>query len=139
MQVFVSELEFDRSGNLLGVEREFQLTDNTHVNWCPFWHPDGRHLVYATSQIGHRNYEIFSVDADPGNATGSTGTIKYGTRQQRITHAEGADVLPAFSSDGKTMIWTSKRGPSGSSQLWVADFVIDLDKRPQPGAQERRR
>ena len=43
-----------------------------------------------------------------------------------MTSAKGADVLPAFSSDGNFMIWTSQRGPKvegeakSSSQLWIA-------------------
>jgi hypothetical protein len=47
-------------------------------------------------------------------------------RKLRVTHAEGADVLPAFSADGKWMMWTSQRGPKAageeraSSQLWIA-------------------
>lgn len=127
LQIYVADLAFNDAGTIVGIEREYQLTDNEHVNWCPFWHPDARHLVYATSELGHQNYEVFVIDADPGHLPGSSGSIKYGTRKRRVTHAEGADVLPAFSSDGKAMMWTSKRGEDGSTQLWVADFVFDLD------------
>ena len=132
LQLYVADLQFDDTGAIVGIEREYQLTDNAHVNWCPFWLKDGRHLAYASSEVGHHNYEVFLVDADPGNVEGSEGTIRYGTRKRRITHAPGADVLPAFSHDGRTMIWTSKRGASGTSQLWVADFVIDIDAVPRP-------
>jgi hypothetical protein len=37
-------------------------------------------------------------------------------------------VLPAFSNDGKWMIWTSQRGEDGESQLWAARFVLNLDE-----------
>ncbi|MCA9047016.1 MAG: PD40 domain-containing protein, partial [Planctomycetaceae bacterium] len=84
LQIFVSELAFDHAGNLLGVAREFQLTDNAHVNWAPFWHPSGRYLVYATSELGHDNYEVFLIDADAGGDGRST---KYGTRRRRVTAA----------------------------------------------------
>ena len=47
--------------------------------------------------------------------------------KRRLTHAEGADVLPVFNSDGSVMMWTSQRDPSGTSQLWVADFVLDVE------------
>ena len=125
LQVFVSDLAFDDAGTIVGIEREIQVTDDGHVNWCPFWHPDGRHLVYATSAVGHRNYEVFQVDA-AGDGTSSPPSMKYGTGLRRVTFGPGADVLPAFNSDGSEMMWTCKRGPSGTSQLWVAGFAADL-------------
>jgi hypothetical protein len=137
LQLFVAELAFQEGGEVTGLKREHQLTDNDHVNWCPFWHPDGRHLLYATSEVGHHNYEIFLVDADPGDLPGSTGPVKYGTRKQRVTRAEGSDVLPVFNSDATLMMWTSRRSEDGSVQLWLADFVMDLD--PARGNDESRR
>jgi Tol biopolymer transport system component len=128
LQLFVSDLAFNSEGTIVGVEREYQLTDDGNVNWCPFWTHDGRSLVYSTSALGHTNYEIIMCDADPGNLSGSTGTIKYGTAQRRITNASKADVLPAFSHDGEWMMWTSQRHDLATSQLWVAKFVVDDDK-----------
>jgi hypothetical protein len=127
LQLFVADLAFDEEGHVTGKSREYQLTANEHVNWCPFWHPGGRHLVFSSSLIGHHNYEVFLIDADPGNLPGSSGSIRYGTGMQRVTRAEGSDVLPVFNADGTLMMWTSRRGPDGTVQLWVADFVMDLD------------
>jgi len=125
LQIFVSELEFDERGNLLGVAREFQLTDNVHVNWAPFWHPNGRYLIYTTSEMGHDNYEVFVIDADAGTEGGST---KYGTRRRRVTFAAKFDGLPVFNADASLMMWTSQRGADQSSQVWLADFVMPLDR-----------
>lgn len=125
LQIFVADLAFDDAGTIVGVEREIQVTDDGHVNWCPFWHPDGRHLVFATSAVGHRNYEVFQVDA-AGDAGASPPSMKYGTGLRRVTFGPGADVLPAFNADGSEMMWTCKRGPSSTSQLWVAGFGADL-------------
>lgn len=133
LQVFVSELSFDDDGAITGVEREFQLTDNGHVNWCPFWTADGGALVYATSEIGHHNYEIFMIDAQAGDDSSPT---RYGTGSKRVTDAPSFDGLPAFSSDGGTMIWTSKRSGEDGSQLWVAKFNPDAgggSASPPPG------
>ncbi|MHA7813366.1 MAG: TolB family protein [Phycisphaerales bacterium] len=123
LQIFVSVLEFDENGKIIGVEEELQLTENEHVNWCPFYTPDGKYLLYATSEVSHGNYEIFAIDA--------TGTYEpeY-TARLRITQARGFDGLPAFTSNGEWMIWTAQRGdaPEGekpSSQLWTAR--IDLE------------
>ncbi|MFO0872713.1 MAG: hypothetical protein U0575_01900 [Phycisphaerales bacterium] len=141
LQVFTADLVFqqggDADGAIVGIGPEHQLTNNEHVNWGPFWHPSGRFQVYATSQVGHQNYEIFRLDADPGNLDehgasngppGSKGPIRYGTGVRRITFASGADVLPAFSRDGRWLIWTSQRGEDKSSQLWVAEWLGDAPK-----------
>jgi len=127
LQLYVADLAFDENGTIVGVEREYQLTDDENVNWCPFWHPGGRYLVYSTSRMGHDNYEIFLIDADPGDLPGSTGTIRYGAGVRRVTHAAGSDVLPAFNADGSLMIWSSRRGEAGTVQLWIADFMMNLD------------
>ena len=129
LQIFVAELSFDEGGELSGVAREFQLTDEDAVNWAPFWHPDGRHLVYTTSVLGHDNYEVYLIDADAGGADRPT---RYGTRRRRVTHAARFDGLPVFDPRGERMMWTSQRGADGSSQVWIADFVLPLDPDAQP-------
>tara|TARA_B100000959_G_C14958815_1_gene614875 strand:+ start:402 stop:1511 length:1110 start_codon:yes stop_codon:yes gene_type:complete len=126
LQLYVAELKFDESGSIVGIEKEYQLTDNEHVNWGPFWHPNNRFLIYATSEVSHRNYELFVCDADSGN---TDGTTRYGIRQRRITHADGFDGLPVFDTSGKWLMWTSKR-ETGTSQLWTAPFLFDLDAGP---------
>lgn len=117
LQVFVAEVKWE-NGAPVGIVKETPITANEHVNWCPYWHPSGEFLVYATSEIGHRNYEVFAIESSrAGDAP---------ARKRRVTFAEGADVLPAFSPDGKWMMWTSQRGPKAdgeerpSSQLWIA-------------------
>ncbi len=67
------------------------------------------------------------MDADPGDVAGSTGTVRYGTGKRRVTHADGFDGFPAFNHDGSKLLWTSQRDGSGSSQVWVGDFVMDLE------------
>jgi len=99
---------------------EWQLTDNDSVNWGPYWNPNGKHIVYSTSTFGgHMNYEIALLNVDTG-------------KSKRVTFMWGADVLPVFSPDGKKMMWTSKRGKNKdgelSSQLWIADWVGELEE-----------
>jgi Tol biopolymer transport system component len=130
LQLFIGELAFNEEGTIVGLEREFQITDDGNVNWAPYWHPQGRHLIYTTSQVGHHNYEVFIMDADSGERSGSRGTTKYGTRVRRVTSADGFDGLPVFDSTGGRMMWTSQRGEDRESQLWAADFMMPLDPPP---------
>ncbi|MEO1717578.1 MAG: hypothetical protein AAFR76_10745 [Planctomycetota bacterium] len=123
LQLFVAELEFDESGAITGIKREVQLTNNRHVNWAPFFHPSGDFLVYASSEVSHRNYEVFAIALDTDNPRPSTPI--------RVTHATGFDGLPVFNPDGTKMMWTAQRGDDtqwggrASSQLWIADFDAD--------------
>lgn len=124
LQLLVADLERDDTGAIIGVGREHQVTDNAHVNWCPFWHPDGEHLVFASSAMGHQNYEVFIIDAAE-DSDSRPATSRYGTGQRRVTNADGADVLPAFNASGDLMMWTSQRDDGASSQLWIAPFILD--------------
>ncbi|MEO1534422.1 MAG: hypothetical protein AAFS11_02530 [Planctomycetota bacterium] len=120
LQLFVAELQFDDTGAITGIKREVQLTDNEHVNWAPFFHPSGDFLVYASSEVSHRNYEVFAIAFDDENPEPTTPV--------RITFADGFDGLPVFNPNGTKMMWTAQRGDDrqwggrASSQLWIADF-----------------
>ncbi len=121
LQLFVSELAYDESGQITGISREIQLTNNRHVNWAPFWHPSGEFLVYASSEVSHGNYEVFALPFDANEP-------EKKQKPMRITYASGFDGLPVFSADGEWMMWTAQRGedrsPDGkaSSQLWIAKW-----------------
>lgn len=131
LQLFVAKLKYtmDADGNQVpaGIEDEYQLTDNGAVNWAPYWHPSGKFLIYATSEVDHGNYEIFGIEVDQTQlkAAKIEGRIPK-LERKRITQAQGADVLSVFSFDGQWMMWTSQRGEKlpdeakPSSQLWIA-------------------
>jgi hypothetical protein len=134
LQLFVADLKFDKDGVPVGIEREYQITDNSSVNWAPFWHPSGKFkfLVYGTSEISHANYEVFAIEIDDAKlkADGPPPKARASDtlRRKRITFANGADILPVFSPDGNVMMWTAQRGPmidgesKPSSQIWAAEF-----------------
>jgi TolB protein len=95
---------------------ERQLTDNEGVNWGPYWHPDGKHIIYSgadhSNPMLRPNYDLWLMNVDTGE-------------KKRITYAPGADVLPVFSPDGKKMMWTSTRdGRMGGAQIFLADFTM---------------
>lgn len=119
LQLFVAELDFDSRGLPVGIKAEHALTDNGDVNWCPFWHPSGRYLVYATSSVGHQNYEVFAIPFNKDQPDRQPEPV-------RVTHATGFDGLPVFNATGSHMMWTAQRGADeinagrASSQLWIA-------------------
>jgi len=121
LQIFVSELDVARDGRVTGIRAEHQLTDDEHVNWAPYWLPDGRGLVYTSSRLSHFNYELFAIPFDPEDP---------GARHEpaRLTHAEGFDGLGVISPSGRHLLWTAQRGGDtanrgrASSQLWIAEL-----------------
>lgn len=113
LQVFTCDLAFDADGNITGAKAEHQLTRDVNVNWGPSFHPDGHHIIYATSKHGHTNYELYLMRDD-------------GTHKTRITYSPGADILPVFSPDGKYLMWTSKRAADQTSQVFIARFKFPV-------------
>ena len=118
LQVFVADLALDEKGNITGLKSERQLTNDTFVNWGPYWHPGGKHIIYASSAQGHMNYELYLMNAADGSD------------KQRVTFTDGADVLPVFSPDGKWLLWTSKRTADNTSQVFAARFSLPDGARP---------
>ncbi|RME40603.1 MAG: hypothetical protein D6788_02985 [Planctomycetota bacterium] len=93
------------------------LTDNQLFNWCPFWHPRGDAFIFT--QVDHEawakgkkpNYDLFMMD-------------RKGKKMVRITFDPAFDGLPAFSPDGKKLMWTSMRGGLDEPQIFIADFRL---------------
>jgi Tol biopolymer transport system component len=94
---------------------ERALTDDPNgVHWGPYWYPDGQHIVYAAADhsdpTARPNYDLWWMNVDVG-------------KKVRLTYAPGADVLPAFSPDGRKLLWTSTRDGRQAAQLYIADFT----------------
>lgn len=127
LQLFVTDLipDVNAAGEPVTRLVEHQLTDNSDVNWAPYWHPSGSFLIYTSSAISHRNYEVFSIEAPPFGEASTTRPL----RTRRLTFADGFDGMPVFSNNGRWMMWTSQRGgvyageDRPSSQVWVAEVV----------------
>jgi TolB protein len=103
-------------------KKEVQLTNNLdQVNWCPYFHPSSQYLIWSGADYSKgptgAHFNLFTMDLD-----WSDGTVK-GSNVQQITFSSAADVLPVFSPDGKSVMWTSTRTPDGTSQLWIADWL----------------
>lgn len=90
---------------------EQQVTFNDAVNWAPYWYPNGEVIAYTTSLHGHWQYEIYLMNI--------LTEVQY-----RLTYNPTFDGLPVFSNDGKHILWTSKRGPDNTCQIFIANFVM---------------
>ena len=112
-QIFVGTLRFDASGDITGLLSERQLTHEATVHWQPFWHPDGRHIVYATthdqSTTHAVNNELYLMRDD-------------GSHKTRLTFSPAFDGLPCFAGDGNYLMWTSTRIGEHSPQIFIAQF-----------------
>jgi TolB protein len=115
LQLYAARVVRDAQGRVTGLADERPLTADEHVNWAPFFTPDGRAAVYASSRVSHRNYEVFVLP--------TSGTVL--PEPIRVTTAEGADLLPVVSPDGRWLLWTSQRGEGRTSQLWIAEVTDD--------------
>ena len=101
-------------------KQEVQLTnDLNHVNWCPYFHPSGKYIVWANADYsrGRGTFQLLTMDISYDDDTFEGGKVT------QITFDKSADVLPVFSPDGKKLMWTSTRTDDGSSQLWIADWL----------------
>ena len=86
------------------------LTQIGAMSWAPFYHPSGDYVIFATNKHGHANFELYLVDIE-----GRHDPV-------RVTNQPGFDGMPAFSPDGKSLIWTSGRTSQGRAQLFRAQW-----------------
>ena len=91
-----------------------QITHNNAANFCPYFFPDGKRIIYS-SNAGDpkgREFDLFAVSKD-------------GASTERITTAPGFDGFPMFSPDGKLIVWASNRAnpESHETNLYIAEWV----------------
>jgi Tol biopolymer transport system component len=91
-----------------------QLTHNGAANFCPYFTPDGKKIIYS-SNAGDpkgREFDLYLIS-------------KNGGEPERITTAPGFDGFPMFSPDGQYIVWASNRAdpPSHETNLYIAKWV----------------
>ena len=87
-----------------------QLTHDSKVSWAPYYHPSGDYFIYAISEGGRGQFDLYIKDSE-----GKKESV-------RVTDFEGFDGLPVFSPDGKTLAWSSNRTPNKKSQIFLAHW-----------------
>lgn len=90
-----------------------QLTDLGNANWCPFFHPSGKKVIFASNHESERGFpfNLYMINTD-------------GTGLTQVTHDETFDAFPVFSNDGKHLVFSSNRNNGGTREtnLFVAEW-----------------
>lgn len=91
-----------------------QITNLGKANWAPFYHPNGKKIIFSSNHKGARGFEfnLFMINED-------------GTGLEQITYDKVFDSFPMFSPDGKKIIFSSNRNNNGTrdTNLFVADWI----------------
>jgi Tol biopolymer transport system component len=105
LEIYVMNLE----------DREpIQLTSNGAANFGPYFHPDGKRVMFVSNLAdpNGRNFDLFMVDI---------ATKKI----EQITFGDSFDGFPMFSHDGKKLVFASNRDGKvrGETNVFIADWV----------------
>lgn len=91
-----------------------QITKLGKANWAPFYHPDGKRILFSSNHKGSRGFEfnLFMIKED-------------GSQLEQISYDKIFDSFPMFSPDGKKLIFSSNRNNGGThnTNLFVAEWV----------------
>jgi TolB protein len=99
--------------NADGTEQR-QVTTLGGDNFAPYFHPDGRRIIFASNhrKPGSREFDLYLVNVD-------------GTGLERVTTNAEFDAFPMFSRDGTKLVWASNRNgrERGETNIFVADWI----------------
>ncbi|TMB93748.1 MAG: hypothetical protein E6J42_12420, partial [Chloroflexi bacterium] len=93
-----------------------QVTRNGAANFAPFFHPDGRRIIFSSnvtpSPTHPPAFHLYLINDD-------------GTSLEQVTAEGGFNSFPMFSPDGSKLVWVSDRGANakGEFNIFLADWV----------------
>ncbi len=94
-----------------------QVTSNNASNFSPFFHPDGKRIIFSSNvetrgEGGRPSFHLYLVNDD-------------GTGLERLTLEGRFNSFPMFSPDGKRLVWVSDRNAKepGEFNVFLADWV----------------
>lgn len=94
-----------------------QVTSNGASNFAPYFHPDGKHIIFSSNletrgEEGRPSFHLYLIGDD-------------GTGLERLTMEGSFNSFPMFSPDGKHLVWVSDRNAKepGEFNVFLADWV----------------
>jgi Tol biopolymer transport system component len=98
-----------------------QVTANGASNFAPFFHPDGRRIIFSSNQQGQL----------PGGPAAGPPTFHLyligddGGGLEQVTFEGGFNSFPMFSPDGTKLVWISDRHAAsrGEFNVFLADWI----------------
>ncbi|MFH2049851.1 MAG: hypothetical protein ABIJ12_10445 [bacterium] len=91
-----------------------QLTSNDAANFGPYFHPDGKRIIFCSNMADPqgRNFDLFMIDIET-------------KRIERITYNPTFDGFPMFTHDGKKLVFCSNRDNKikGETNVFICDWV----------------
>lgn len=90
-----------------------QITDNGKANFGPYFHPDGKRIIFATN-LGDeqgRDFDLYMIGVD-------------GKNLEQITKNPTFDGFPMFTRDGKHLVFASNRNNAaeGDTNVFIAEW-----------------
>ena len=90
-----------------------QVTSNGKANFAPFFHPDGKRIIFSSNQADPkgRDFDLFLIGDD-------------GNNQEQVTFNPSFDGFPMFTKDGKQLVFASNRGAAkqGDTNVFLAEW-----------------
>jgi Tol biopolymer transport system component len=97
-----------------------QVTNNGAANFAPFFHPNGRQIIFSSnvSNPRGRNFDLYLINID-------------GSGLEQVTTDPEFDGFPMFSPDGRTLVFASNRrgAKQGDTNIFLADWVETIKAR----------
>ncbi len=94
-----------------------QVTTNGASNFSPFFHPDGRRIIFSSNVEtpgggGPPAFHLYLIGDD-------------GAGLERLTFDGNFNSFPMFSPDGKQLVWVSDRQAKGPGEfnIFLADWI----------------
>ncbi|MBU6340214.1 MAG: PD40 domain-containing protein [Bacteroidetes bacterium] len=93
---------------------QHQITHLGKANWAPFFHPDGKRILFSSNHKSTKGYDfqLYMINED-------------GSGLEQITTESIFNSFPMFSPDGKKIAFSSNRNNGGTrdTNVFVADWV----------------
>lgn len=91
-----------------------QITSLGKANWAPYYHPDGKRIIFSSNHHSKRGYDfqLYIINED-------------GTGIEQVTSESIFNAFPMFTKDGKKIVFSSNRNNHGTrdTNLFIADWT----------------